>query len=106
MRMADTINSAISTNSLLSLTPPPIMANPLPQTLTTPTPTTVSTSTNFRHPGNIQDDTPVLELDNFEELSDNFMGNHMQYLKNKVLNNGMLQNCTLNNPVFNFTIQK
>ena len=82
------------------------MANPLPQTLNTSTPTTVSTSTNFRHPGKIQDNTPVLELDNCEEVLDHFIGDYMQYLENKVLNNGMLQNCTLNNLVFNITIQK
>lgn len=120
MKMADTISNAISSNYSLPSTssshianpppsPSPAIANPTPPTFATPSPTLAiaSTSTKFRHPVTIQENnTPVIKLDNCEELSDDFMGNYMQLLESKVLNNGMLQNCTLIKPVFNITFQK
>ena len=121
MRMADTIGSVISSNISLPSTstcmianpppsPTPNIANPLPHMSINapPTPALASTSTNFRYPDNIKEDnTPVIELDNCEELSDDFMVNYMQTLENKVLNEGILHNCTLhiNNLVFNITIK-
>ena len=120
--MADTISSAITSNYSLPPTTTSSTANPqppqppFPHTFTThtpppptPPPATVATSSrSFRHPVNtIQvNDSPVLEVDNCEELSDEFMGNYMQLFENKVLNNGILHNCTLNIKNFNITIQK
>ena len=122
MKMADTISSAITSNYSLPPTTTSSTANPqppqppFPHTFTThtpppptPPPATVATSSkSFGHPVNtIQvNDSPVLEVDNCEELSDEFMGNYMQLFENKVLNNGILHNCTLNIKNFNITIQK
>ena len=48
----------------------------------------------------------VIEFDHCEKYSDNFIGNYIQLLENKILNNRMLQNCLLNNSIFYITIQK
>ena len=117
--MADTISNAInyifSTSSPPITNPPPpimfdiqasVIANPSPPT-GAPMHAVASTSSKFRHPSTIQDnDTPVIELDNCDELSDDIMGNYMQSFDNNSLGKGIFQNCTLNNPVFNITIHK
>ena len=79
-----------------------------PSVTSAPMHAVASTSGNFRHPATIQDTdtTPVIELDNCHELSDEIMGNFMQSFDNNSLGKAIFQNCTLNNPVFNITIQK
>ena len=44
--------------------------------------------------------------ENCEELSDKDMTNYMQLFEKNITKGGMFQGCTINNPVFNITIQK
>ena len=44
--------------------------------------------------------------ENCEELSDKDMTNYMHMFEKNITKGGMFQGCTINNPVFNITIQK
>ena len=87
------------------------MTKPIPITLyllaSHPPSVYAPTPNEFRHPDYMQDNNIlVIEFDHCEKYSDNFIGNYIQLLENKILNNRMLQNCLLNNSIFYITIQK
>ena len=84
-------------------------------------PSTSGIATKLLYPAIIKLNTPTiatfdLEMnqyldleenkENCKELSDKDMTNYMHMFEKNITKGGMFQGCTINNPVFNITIQK
>ena len=93
-KMADTISNSLSkSNKNIS-----VIASSSTSQLPVASATPDNVSINFAHPLPIDDNTT--------ELSDKDINSYMQFFENSNAHKGIFQNCTINNPIFNITIQK
>ena len=96
--MADTISNALSKSNKNPTHNISVIASSSSSQLPVPA-VPENVSTILRHPLPIDDN-------NTPELSDKDINNYMQFFEKNNAHKGIFQNCTINNPVFNITIQK